>query len=355
MTDSEAAKGNRKASACINVLKILLPLLAFIVPMAILYLLYPASFEATWKGRTYYLFFAWLVLLEIILSWEELQTSRLRNLGSLRALCFCAALALPTCYVIIANFGGLNAEIVNWSLRQGIGWVEMMPLTIEYLVFVALFIATVFLMYGRRGILKFSVSCSLLLIIGLMYLTDNVYPYGRFAPLQIVVPTTTRLAAQVLNLMGFATQISEISRPDLGLLPFLYAVNRQNPSMHAGFLIGWPCAGVESLLIYAVTIALFLKKSRTSWWHGIIYFAIGAVITYSINILRIVTIFLIEANHGPMQTFHDYYGQLYSITWIIAYPLMIIGAQSFWSRIKGQRETIPAEHKQSEDETRIYS
>ncbi|MGQ9726731.1 MAG: hypothetical protein ACUVQL_06335, partial [Candidatus Bathycorpusculaceae bacterium] len=35
-------------------------ILAFAIPFFILYALYPESYEATWKGRTYYLFFLWL-------------------------------------------------------------------------------------------------------------------------------------------------------------------------------------------------------------------------------------------------------------------------------------------------------
>jgi len=100
------------------------------------------------------------------------------------------------------------------------------------------------------------------------------------------------------------------------------------------FAIGWPCSGVESLLIYSVTILLFLQKSVIPWKHRIIYFVIGGIVTYFINILRIVTIFVIAINGGDVWTFHDYYGQLYSITWIISYPLIIIGSRALWGIIR---------------------
>jgi len=62
-----------------------LPLLSFAVPLAALYLLNPldtylnvsvqASFELMWKGRTFQMFFLWLIALEFILSWDNIQTN----------------------------------------------------------------------------------------------------------------------------------------------------------------------------------------------------------------------------------------------------------------------------------------
>jgi len=121
-------------------------------------------------------------------------------------------------------------------------------------------------------------------------------------------------------------------------MPVLRVWDPNNPLKSARFGIAWPCAGVESLIIYTVTILLFLKKTAIPWKHGIIYFIIGAIITYFINILRIVTIFLLAAKYGTQSpevwSFHDFYGQLYSITWIISYPLIIIGTRSLWSKIR---------------------
>jgi hypothetical protein len=49
--------------------------------------------------------------------------------------------------------------------------------------------------------------------------------------------------------------------------------------------------------------------------------------------LRIATIFVIAVNGGNINPFHNYYGPLYSISWIIAYPLMIIATRSLRTRI----------------------
>jgi exosortase/archaeosortase family protein len=64
---------------------------------------------------------------------------------------------------------------------------------------------------------------------------------------------------------------------------------------------------------------------------------LGVVVTYFINVLRIVTIFVIGINGGDWMAFHNIYGQLYSITWIVSYPLLIIGSQMLWAKMRNRR------------------
>jgi exosortase/archaeosortase family protein len=119
------------------------------------------------------------------------------------------------------------------------------------------------------------------------------------------------------------------------------AVRDPRTASVAGFGIAWPCAGIESLIIYTVTILIFLKGSNFSWKQRAAYFSIGAIVTYFINVLRIVTIFILGVQYGAdsqqVNDFHNYYGQLYSITWIVSYPLIIIGSQILWSKIQNHR------------------
>jgi len=330
----------RKFRKNTQILVKLSPVFSFIVPFLILYFLYPNSFEATWKGRTYYLFFLWLVSLEIILSWEEIQTSKVNKPRSIRTFAFIIALLLPTIYVLIANFFGLNPALVDLAKQSGMGsiWAEYMPLSIEYLVFGVIFAVISLIEYGKEGLGDFSISTLLLFAIGTFYVIDNFYPFGQFTPFQFLVLPTTSLAANVLNLMGYETTLSFITNhPLYGSMPYLAVKDFQG--LWHGFGIAWPCAGVESLLIYTATILLFLKRTAIPWKHKIVYFVIGAVVTYFINILRIVTIFVIAVNSGDIWTFHDYYGQLYSITWIISYPLIIIGSRALWSKMRKGRQT----------------
>jgi len=310
------------------------PVFSFIVPFLILYLLYPNTFEATWTGtwenRIPYIFFLWLFSLETILNWEEIR-SRKCELKPVKTVVFIVALLLPTIYVIIANYFGLNALITISARHYNIkpAWAELMPLSTEYLVFAVLFALIVLLQQGSRGLKDYSISTFFLVVIGAIYTINNTYPMGQFTLFQILVPTTAMFAANVLNLMGYQTSLNTRSA-----MPVLYASNSQNSFVAA---IDWPCSGIESLLIYTVTILLFLKKSIIPLKHKTIYFVIGAAVTYVINILRIVTIVVIAINNGDWGIFHDYYAQLYSITWIISYPLIIIGSRALWRKLKHKK------------------
>jgi len=323
----------------------LLPIVAFAIPFLWLYFLDAASFELMWKGRTFQLFFIWLISLELILGWESLPASNIRKLVSARAFVFIVAMALPTLYVAASYYWGLNIAITNWATQSHIQWAGSMPLSTEYLVFAALFCFMVYLSFGFKGLKDFSVPAFFLAIVGVLYTIDNVFPYGQFTPFQVFVPTTTALAATILNLMGYTTSIDYGQNSLQGNMPFLTATNPHTPVMPSTtFAIAWPCAGIESFLIFTVVILLFLKRMPISWKRKIGYFVFGAAVTYIINALRIVNIFLIGMNGGNIDMFHFYYGPLYAVAWIVSYPLIIMLSQSVWHRIKkpNQQETMKA-------------
>ena len=181
----------------------LLPLIAFAVPLALLYLLNPMdsylkvsaqdSFQLMWKGRTFQLFFVWLVALEFILSWETIKL-KITRLNKTRAAAFALTLALPTLYVLSENYFGLNAVIANWAGQSGVAFAGSMPLALEYLVFSLLFCFTVYLPFGKKGLAGFALPALFAGLIGVIYTIDNVFPYGQFTPFQLLVPTTASLS-----------------------------------------------------------------------------------------------------------------------------------------------------------------
>jgi exosortase/archaeosortase family protein len=83
---------------------------------------------------------------------------------------------------------------------------------------------------------------------------------------------------------------------------------------------------------------LFLKSTNIRWIYRILFFVVGAVITYAINILRITYIFVIQLNGGNYQEFHDYYGPLISVLWITFYPLIIMGIEGLSASIRSRGE-----------------
>jgi thaumarchaeosortase len=311
-----------------NALLKLLPLVAFAVPLLWLYLLDAGSFELMWKGRTFQLFFVWLIALELILGWESLQPNGIAKTISFKKVAFIAALALPTLYVVSSKYLGLNTAIIEAAGQSRIPFADSMALSTEYLVFAAIFCLMIFLQFGKKGLKDFSVPAVFLGIVGALYTIDNVFPYGQFTPFQLLVPTTANVAASALNLMGYQTNLVVADT-----MPRLTATDPANSLRTATFDIAWPCAGIESLLIFTVVTLLFLKRMPISLKAKTAYFAAGATVTYIINILRIATIFTIGMDGGDVQMFHFYYGPLYSIAWIVSYPLLVLGSQMLWQKI----------------------
>jgi exosortase/archaeosortase family protein len=349
---SEAIKRNA------HIIIPLLPILSFAPPFLILYSLYPSSFQQTYNGRTLLLIFLWLVVLEIILSWEKLQKNKVNKLLSIRTPLFVIALLLPTLYVIAANYYGINTTISNLAsqyisstyirafgpdtgITQRNIAASQIPISFEYLVFAMFFSLIILLAYGIGTLADFSLPIAFAGIFGLLFTIGQLYP-GNFTPLMIFVPATATLAAKVLNLIGYHTTLSFATT-----MPLLTATNQQGSF---GAYIDWTCAGVESLLIYTVMILLFLRKTSIAWKYRITYFAIGAAITYFINTLRITYLFVLgievggNTNNPAWQNFHNYYAMLISISWIVSYLLIIIGSQALWGKIKnwktGREKTV---------------
>ena len=335
----------------------LLPLISFITPLLILYLVqdvtFRYSFEATWKGRAFYIFFIWFAVLEMIVSWEKLQLKAFKRPKYVRTIALILALSLPTIYVVVSNFYGLNEAIYEWSksnrIAGGVWGHIFMPLSIEYLAFAAFFFLIVFLQYGACGFRRMSLAPSFLATMGIIYMIDNLYPYGQFTPFQIPAAATAILAETVLNFMGYRTSLSYSTSPETGWVPVLKVTNPQNPFHYTRLGVAWPCSGVESLIIYTLFMIIFLKNFEVSTKRKIIYFVAGATVTYLINIARVVSLFIIALKFGPssinplksqkFENFHSFYGPLYSIIWITLYPILIMVGGNIWRKVKSLMKT----------------
>ena len=332
----------------LTVLFKVLPLISFTIPLILLYFLNPIdpllristkeTFELMWKGRTFQLFFIWLTTLEFILDWESIKIN-LNRQSRATVIFYSVFLLLPTLYILLGVYFGWNAFIANWARNLGVIFFDSMPLAIEYVVFSGLFCLIIWVSYGRKGLQRFILPVLFLFIVGLLYTIDNVFPYGEFTPFQLLVPTTTALAAGVLGLMGNSVVLGT------DIITGMPTLDVTGQLGTAKFAIAWPCAGIESLLIFTAVALLLLQRMPFSWKMKIIYFISGAAVTYLINILRISTIFVIGMQYGvtsvEVQNFHFYYGPLYSMTWIICYPLILLVAQNFWQKARRPRLAKP--------------
>jgi exosortase/archaeosortase family protein len=356
--------------------------ISFALPILMLYFLDAVSFESAWGGRTPHLIFLWLLLLEVALGWKKLLT------GSTNWILFGIVAVAPTLYVLGAFLFGLEAYIVQLGELVGVHgkWYleKSWALGLEYYLFAVFLAVSVWLMYKTNGLKRFSISLFFLAATGFFYMVDAFYPGGTILILQAFAPFVASSAVYVLKWLGYNAQLAPYTYRGMPIL--------LSPGLPP-LAIGWPCAGVHSLFIYTFVILLFLKdapfalreemirvtiskslksmagKKRVNFLLErkiirsalvgaekfvvtflrmvpfYIIIGIGALGTFMVNVLRIVTICIIGTNIGreAMDLFHSYFGELFFITWIMIYPLTIIYSRTVWtkvSRFVGKMKTI---------------
>jgi exosortase/archaeosortase family protein len=99
------------------------------------------------------------------------------------------------------------------------------------------------------------------------------------------------------------------------------------------------------MAIYTLTILLFIKGTSMSVVRKAIVFVVGALGTFAVNVLRIVTIYTIGLGVGASAAshFHDYYGELFFVFWIVAYLSIIAFGPRVTTRISQKiRKTTSA-------------
>ncbi|HML03224.1 MAG TPA: exosortase/archaeosortase family protein [Candidatus Bathyarchaeia archaeon] len=340
--------------------KLLIPL-SFMIMMLIAYVfdpsvVGPSSFEETWTGRAFYLFFLWLFALEFILGGTRSTKSGINQSARLaRTAGGFLILMIPTIYIIAFYMFGLNNAITALGLGlgnffgvpQGMTWSSQagfistyFPISFEYIIMTASILTGVFVLLHYEGIKQFSISISLLTLVGVFYVINTFRPYASASfpnflsllspilpqsgvSIQGFVPFISSIVAFVMQRLGYAVQMAVLQDGTVQMLVNGY-----------GFAIYWPCAGVYSLFIYTFVILLFLKDFPVSLRGKVVGFVIGAVGTFFVNILRIVSIMEIYISQGAAagDIFHDYYGELFFLFWIVFYLFALVLVQRFMIR-----------------------
>ncbi len=298
-------------------------------------------FDYTWKGRLFILFFMWLLVLEYSLNVGQEPKTDQENLpkNQLKILATYLCALIPIIYILSVNFLGLDRTVIqlgeafrgeywranfkDWEHILTAAW----PLSVEYLMFTVSFLATILLAYGKSGLKKFGISIALIAGITAIYLTDTIFPYGVLKPLQLLALPTASCAAMLLDLLGYTFMM--YYSPGPSAMPIIRTRDLAGNSVSIG--IAWPCAGVHSMFLYTLIMLLLFRKSSMSRFRKLIYFIVGAIGTYLVNVLRIIAYYFIRVNSGlsAAETFHDVYGEILFVTWILLYILLIVCIQKF--------------------------
>jgi thaumarchaeosortase len=295
------------------------------------------SFDVTWKGRMFYLVFAWFLVIESAIGWKEIVDKKPRNRNLILASLICAI--IPTIYVLATNFFGLDLTILKIGHSIGIISVTgnnqpsdflhlQWPISVEYMVFFIFFLSAVILAYKTSGLKIFSISFALLGGISIAYMLDTVYPFGVFRPLEEVTLPVAATAAALLDSLGYSVVLNYPVHLGPSTLPALI-VSAGGKTVDV--LISWACAGVYSLLLYVLIILIFFKRVNISAFRKLLYFIIGLFGTFCASVLRIYSIIIVDLEYGSNagMIFHNTYGELFGFTWIFIFILLIVCIERF--------------------------
>lgn len=335
--------------------------LPFVLPVLILYLIQPDTFLLAWKGRALYVFFLWLACLEFAFSWKKLSSISFSESGYLRTFGAAVFLTIPTAYALAISQTGLNTLIIElgkllgvpYGVKYGNWFLEYSwPLSFEYVLFSVCFLASILLMYNKEGVRKLSIALFFLSATAFFYMIDTYFPWGALWMLNLLIPFTANASAGVLTLMGYKAATQWVTSTTYGAGMVLTAFGN-NSTFTA--MVFWPSGGVHSIVIYTLTILLFIKGASMSMTRKAIVFVVGALGTFTANVLRIATIYTIGLRIGPgaASYFHDYYGELFFVSWLIMYLAIIAFGPGIATRISHKiRKTTPT-HVDSQANTHV--
>jgi len=284
--------------------------------------------------------FLWLAFVELFLAYEKLP----RTFGRREAVTTLGSLLPPLLYAIGLSMLNFKSGIIELGKIVGVPYTQQdtwylaisWPFSVEYLFFEAFLLTSVSVIYGVKCLKHFMVTSFFLATVGFFYTLDTFYPHGTLTALQMFVPSTASTVKAILSFMGYKVQAYTDSGGTM-----LYMLGQEEDFVVALF---WPCAGIYSIILYSLTIILFLRNLRSPLKRKLSYVAIGAVGTYLTNVLRIVTICVIGSTSGQAAAtvFHEYYSELYFIAWMVLYLLAIYGVERLFEH---RRQATLSQHK----------
>ncbi|HEY4672964.1 MAG TPA: thaumarchaeosortase [Nitrososphaerales archaeon] len=287
--------------------------LSLAIPLSVIAILDYNSLLAAWnQGRGGFLFAIFFLILEFLDSkgWFVNQTSSSKIIASIAL-----SLAIST-YFVGAEFS-LHTAIENFGRALNVPLVFSWIWLWDYIVFFVFLILLIPTVFGLKAIRLLPSANVYLLGMALILTLDAFFPFDTLGPLQAIVP----IILQSVSAMIVAFNLGSVAVSNNTMVL---------DGIHGTFSISvfWPSAGVHSIMIYSLIMFLFLIKIKTTNKRRTVYFAVGAVGTFLVNILRIFSlasyVLLVSADRARFEEFHAVAGEILFLPWVLAF-LFIVG------------------------------
>ena len=271
------------------------------LPIAYLLIFDAESFVMAWnQGRGGFLFAFVLLTAEFFAERRNLEVKK--NKKNITLSVIISGLVLT--YFILATFGGLTQYLSSMGQLLGVpSWQSSWIWAWDYLVF-ALYIAIVLgLLCGAVGIKSMVTAIIYSIGMAVILLLDSFFPYDTLGPLQSIVPVMLIIDLFLLKLAGVE---QALVHSNILVLP-----TSRGPFHLAVF---WPSAGVHSMIIYSLIMLAFLIKIPLSWSRKLLFFTLGSVGTFFVNVLRIfflsAYVVFVSSEVAKFEEFHATIGEI---------------------------------------------
>ena len=290
------------------------------IPILILFLLAPNTFELSWAGFGKLgrggLFFVLFFLGFEIFDFRNVAHLRLTR-GREIATCVTVILAL-------VYFGGIGVDqgFVNfvYSLGKALGAAGQVSnswlMSMDYLILTLYMAALAIILFNLRA-LK-AIVTPIVLGLGMLafYLLDAFFPYGEIGPLQFWANFIVAGVALLSKLFGL---------PIYGLQNYLTIAGTK------GFFrlaVYWPSVGVQSMIIYSLVMIVVAAKLDAPLKRKLTYVVVGVTGTIFLNVIRIFTIayygYAYATTGQQLDAFHNSIGEILFPIWIAIFLVIVL-------------------------------
>ena len=297
---------SRRSDECMNAW-LLLPLIPVFYTLA----LDPSSFTMGFnQGRGGFLFASALLLVEY-------AESKLlpRQLSNRKVMSITILLGLALAYFTAAIFFNLHKYL--WSSGEywlGITILHSWIWFFDHLVYTVYAALAIVLIFGARGLRELPTPVMYLSGMSIVLALDTFFPFDTLGGLQTIVPVILDIDASLLKLIGITATVQG------------NAIAMQGSFGRVALAVFWPSAGIHSIIIYSLVMLTFLVKlDSLSKTGSILYFTLGLMGTFFINVLRVflLSCYLAMAGASGFESFHGIAGEALFLPWVLGYTLLV--------------------------------
>ena len=287
------------------------------IPLSAIAILDYNSLLAAWnQGRGGFLFAIFFLILEFLDSrgWLVNQTNSSKIIASI-------ALSLAVSIYFIGAEFSLHTAIENVGKALKVPLVFSWIWLWDYIVFSVFLLLLIPIVFGLKAIRHLPSANVYLLGMALILTLDAFFPFDTLGPLQAIVPIILQSVSSMI--VAFNLGSVAVSNNTMVL-----------DGIHGTFSISvfWPSAGVHSIIIYSLIMFLFLIKIKTTNRRRTLYFAVGAVGTFLVNIVRIFSlasyVLLVSADRARFEEFHAVAGEILFLPWVLAFLFIVSKIES---------------------------